>query len=65
MRIVEISGTKSELDFIRFLLLYSPMLEKMIVKPVANVKPELVTDLIRFRRASAQAELIYQRNDSS
>ncbi|MCH91111.1 F-box/FBD/LRR-repeat protein, partial [Trifolium medium] len=60
-----ISGTKSELDFIRFLLLYSPVLEKMIVKPIVNVKPELMIELIRFKRASAQAEVIYRVNDSS
>jgi len=62
--IQDISGTKSELDFIRFLLLYSPCLEKMIVKPVENVKPELITELIRFRRASGQAEVIYNAKDS-
>jgi hypothetical protein len=64
VKIQDISGTKSELDFIRFLLLYSPVLEKMIVKPVENVKPELITELIRFRRASGQAEVIYNAKDS-
>ncbi|CAJ2675120.1 unnamed protein product [Trifolium pratense] len=65
LAIEDISGTKSELDFIRFLLLYSPVLEKLIVKPIVNVKPELMIELIRFRRASAQAEVIYRVNDSS
>ncbi|GAU17674.1 hypothetical protein TSUD_07360 [Trifolium subterraneum] len=65
LRIEGISGTKSELDFIRFLLLYSPMLEKMILKPVVNVKPELMIELLRFRRASTRAEIIYHGNDSS
>jgi hypothetical protein len=64
VKIQDISGTKSELDFIRFLLLYSPVLEKMIVKSVENVKPELITELIRFRRASGQAEVIYNAKDS-
>jgi hypothetical protein len=63
--IEDISGTKSELDFIKFLLRYSPVLEKMTVKPVKNVKPELMTELIRFRRASGQAEVIYHGKDSS
>ena len=60
-----ISGFQSELDFIRFLLLYSPMLEKMTVKPLGNVRPELVTELIRFKRASGEAEVIYHVEDSS
>ncbi|KEH37791.1 putative F-box domain, FBD domain, leucine-rich repeat domain, L domain-containing protein [Medicago truncatula] len=64
VEIQDISGTKSELDFIRFLLLYSPVLKKMIVEPVENVKPELITELIRFRRASEQAEVIYKAKDS-
>jgi hypothetical protein len=56
-----ISGTKSELDFIKYLLLYSPVLEKMTVKPSANVKPELMMKaLLRFKRASVEAEVIWQ-----
>ncbi|RHN77040.1 hypothetical protein MtrunA17_Chr1g0150431 [Medicago truncatula] len=61
----DISGIKSELDFIRFLLLYSPMLEKMIVKHVVDVQPKLMTELIRFKRASGEAEVIYLKKDSS
>lgn len=64
VKIQDISGTKSEFDFIRFLLLYSHVLKKMIVEPVENVKPELITELIRFRRASGQAEVIYKAKDS-
>jgi hypothetical protein len=60
-----ISGFRPELDFIRFLLLNSPMLEKMTVKPLGNVRPEFVTELIRFKRASGEAEIIYQVEDSS
>ncbi|XP_058727081.1 F-box/FBD/LRR-repeat protein At1g13570-like [Vicia villosa] len=59
VRIVDISGTKSEIDLIKFLLLYSPLLEKMYVKPSKNVKPELVTEISGFRRASGQVEVIY------
>jgi hypothetical protein len=56
-----ISGTKSELDFIKYLLLYSPVLEKMTVKPSANVKPELMMKaLLRFKRASVEAEVIWE-----
>jgi hypothetical protein len=60
-----ISGTKSELGFIKFLLLYSPALKKMIVKPAVNLTSELMTELIRFRRVSGQAEVIYLAKDSS
>jgi hypothetical protein len=55
-----ISGTKYELDFIKFLLLYSPVLEKMTVKlksSTANVRTEVMTELIRFKRASSQDKL--------
>ncbi|CAJ2675257.1 F-box/FBD/LRR-repeat protein At1g13570-like isoform X2 [Trifolium pratense] len=55
-----ISGTKLELDFIKLLLLYSPVLKKLTVKPVANVVPELMKALIRFKRASGEAEVIWQ-----
>jgi hypothetical protein len=60
-----ISDITSELDFIRFLLMYSPVLEKMTVKLDVNVKPELMTKIIQFKRASGQAEVIYQENDDS
>lgn len=59
VRIEGISGIKPELDFINFLLLYSPVLERMTVKPVSNAGPELVKELLRFRRASGRAEVIY------
>ncbi|XP_039687907.1 F-box/FBD/LRR-repeat protein At1g13570 isoform X2 [Medicago truncatula] len=54
-----ISGIKSELDFMRFLLLHSPVLEKMRVKPNFNVGSKLMSELLRFKRASAQAEVVY------
>ncbi|CAJ2674909.1 unnamed protein product [Trifolium pratense] len=65
VKIQDISGTKSELDFIRFILLYSAMLEKMTVKPVIDVTSELVRELMRFKRVSGQAEVIYHAKDSS
>ncbi|GAU26964.1 hypothetical protein TSUD_06360 [Trifolium subterraneum] len=57
-----ITGTKSELDFIKYLLLYSPVLEKMIVKPaaIANFIPKLMKALLRFKRASVEAEIIWE-----
>ncbi|WJX09722.1 hypothetical protein P8452_00526 [Trifolium repens] len=49
VRIFGISGFKYELDFVRFLLLYSPMLEKMIVRSHVNVKPKLMAELTQFK----------------
>ncbi|CAK8574205.1 unnamed protein product [Lathyrus sativus] len=63
--IKDISGTKFELDFIKFLLLYSPLLKRMTAKPTPNAKPELMTELISFKRASSHAEVVYHRKDSA
>ena len=58
-----IIGTKPELDFISFLLLESPVLERMIVKPAFNRRFEfLPIELLRFRRASGRAEIIYMQS---
>ncbi|KAL5071545.1 hypothetical protein RYX36_022432, partial [Vicia faba] len=57
--IYSISGFQPELDLIKFLLLYSPVLEKIIVKPHVNAAVELLTELVRFKRASGEAEVIY------
>ncbi|CAK8569933.1 unnamed protein product [Lathyrus sativus] len=54
-----ISGFQLELDFIKFLLLYSPVLEKIIVKPLEIVGAEFLIELARFKRASREAEIIY------
>ncbi|XP_015972638.1 F-box/FBD/LRR-repeat protein At1g13570 [Arachis duranensis] len=62
VRIDGVSGTKPELDFISFLLLYSPVLERMTVKPVSSGVTELMKELLRFRRASGRAEIIYQES---
>ncbi|XP_050887420.1 F-box/FBD/LRR-repeat protein At1g13570 [Lathyrus oleraceus] len=60
-----ISGTKPELYFIRFLFLYSPFLEKIIVKPDVNVNSILMTKLISLRKASVHAEVVnYGGSDS-
>ena len=60
-----ICGKLSELDFIRFLLLYSPVLEHMTVKPVSHVGSGVVLKLLQFKRASGQAEVIYNVEVSS
>lgn len=60
VRIDGIAGIKSELDFISLLLLYSPVLERMTVKPAFSIgEVQLMKELLRFRRASGQAEIIF------
>ena len=60
VRIDGIFGAKPELDFISFLLIYSPVLERMTVKPTSvNGGLEMMKELLRFRRASVRAEIIY------
>ena len=55
-----IFGIKPELDFISFLLRCSPVLERMTVKPAAvNGGLELMKELLRLRRASVRAQIIY------
>ncbi|PRQ22599.1 putative FBD domain, leucine-rich repeat domain, L domain-containing protein [Rosa chinensis] len=65
VKITEISGVKAELDFIRFLLLSSPLLERMTVMPgrfpepsYADGFPKLVKELLQFKRESKHAEII-------
>ncbi|KAL5780405.1 hypothetical protein ACOSQ2_011142 [Xanthoceras sorbifolium] len=60
VKIAGISGIRSEMDFINFLLSNATVLERMTVKP-ASVDGgwELMKELLRFRRASTLAEIIY------
>ncbi|KAM5549754.1 hypothetical protein ABKV19_000923 [Rosa sericea] len=67
VKITEISGVKAELDFIRFLLLSSPLLERMTITPPQFPKPasvdgfpKLVKELLQFKRESKHAEIILQ-----
>lgn len=60
VKMVGISYAKQELKFVNFLLANSPVLEKMTIKPVSsNGGCELLKELLRFRRASVLAEIIY------
>ncbi|KAK9927740.1 hypothetical protein M0R45_024909 [Rubus argutus] len=60
VKIADFRGIKAELDFIRFLLLSSPVLESMTVKPISeNGSSEILKKLVRFKRASVDAEIIY------
>ncbi|XP_040366403.1 F-box/FBD/LRR-repeat protein At1g13570 [Rosa chinensis] len=59
IEIVAISDAKAELDFIKLLLLSSPVLECMTLKPFSvDGSLEPLKQLIRFRCASVQAEII-------
>lgn len=63
IEIDSISGAKAELDFIKFLLLSSPVLECMTLK-WSTVKPHLPLEqlkevVVQFTPASLQAELIF------
>jgi hypothetical protein len=62
---IGISGIKSELDFIRFLLIHSPQLENVIVEPYVKIRPEVMTEVKQLKRVSRQAEVIYRGKDSS
>ncbi|KAL0314754.1 UNVERIFIED_CONTAM: F-box/FBD/LRR-repeat protein [Sesamum angustifolium] len=60
VKIVGVSGIQQELYFINFLLANTPVLERMTVKPGSmDGGWELVKELLRFRRASMHAEIIY------
>ncbi|PRQ22290.1 putative F-box domain, FBD domain, leucine-rich repeat domain, L domain-containing protein [Rosa chinensis] len=65
VKITGISGVKAELDFIRFLLLSSPLLERMTITPprfpepaTVDGFPKLVKELLQFKRESKHAEII-------
>ncbi|VVA15516.1 PREDICTED: F-box/FBD/LRR-repeat [Prunus dulcis] len=60
VKISNVSNVKAQLDFIRFLLLNSPVLEKIIVKPAyADDSWEQVKQLLRLGRASVHSEIIF------
>ncbi|XP_071694122.1 F-box/FBD/LRR-repeat protein At1g13570-like isoform X2 [Rutidosis leptorrhynchoides] len=60
VKIVGIVGVAREMEFISFLLASSPILERMSVKPASHEGIlELARELMRFKRASANCELIY------
>ncbi|XP_077215644.1 F-box/FBD/LRR-repeat protein At1g13570-like [Tasmannia lanceolata] len=64
LEVKSISGVKPELEFIKVLLVNSPVLEKLIIRcsSTTNVKSKvmIMKELMRFRRASARAEIIYR-----
>ncbi|KAF8407777.1 hypothetical protein HHK36_006913 [Tetracentron sinense] len=64
VRAYDIGGARPELQFIKFLLVHSPVLETLNVTPRSgkNIdKMTMLEELLRFRRASASAEIIHNR----
>ncbi|KAJ4953279.1 hypothetical protein NE237_030111 [Protea cynaroides] len=64
LRVVKISkflGREIELEFIKFILANSPVLETMNISPATNGVDEvlMLKELLRFKRASPQAEIVY------
>lgn len=60
-----VSGFGPELDFLCFLLSKARVLKKMTVKPVSgDVSMELVKELLRFKRACSDLEVIYLDPDA-
>ncbi|XP_052200547.1 F-box/FBD/LRR-repeat protein At1g13570 [Diospyros lotus] len=62
VKITDMSGVPHEMEFIKFLLESSPVLETMNIVPSVNAtdgKFNTLVELLRFRRASAQAEIIF------
>ncbi|KAF8024308.1 hypothetical protein BT93_F1483 [Corymbia citriodora subsp. variegata] len=55
-----ISGSKPEQEMMKFLLASSPKLQTMTIRPNSTSgEGELLRELVRFRRASAQAEVTF------
>lgn len=62
VKMADLSGVPHEMEFIRFLLGNAPMLEIMSITPsvyVTEGRLNMLIELVRFRRASAQAEIIF------
>ena len=62
VKMTDMSGVPHEMGFIKFLLGNSPVLEIMSITPTVYVtegRLNLLIELLRFRRASAEAELLF------
>lgn len=58
----DLGGVPHEMEFIRFLLGNSPVLEKMCIAPSTYVtagRVDILVELVRFRRASPLAEILF------
>ncbi|KAK9927745.1 hypothetical protein M0R45_024914 [Rubus argutus] len=59
VKITDLSGVNAALDFIRFLLLSSPVLEKMTIKPTSVIDIPELDKVDPFMCASERAKIIY------
>ncbi|CAI0458468.1 unnamed protein product [Linum tenue] len=66
-RISAIDGTQVELDLLRFVLGTAPQLLRMFIEPAKELdlskRHNLLKELIRYERASKQAEVVYISDD--
>lgn len=60
MKLVEICGEIPELDFIKFVLANAPVLETLNIRVITDPHEDarIFKEIMRFRRASTQAEII-------
>ncbi|CAM8876578.1 unnamed protein product [Rhodiola kirilowii] len=65
VKIRGLKGDEPEMLFIELILSCCPVLEKLYLRSYYNISSDaelkLMTDIMRFRRASTQAEMIYAR----
>lgn len=62
VKMTEMSGVPHEMEFIKFLLGSSPELEIMSIMPcgyVVDGRLNMLIELVKFRRASARAEILF------
>ncbi|KAE8673281.1 F-box/FBD/LRR-repeat protein [Hibiscus syriacus] len=62
VKMTDMSGVPHEMEFIKFLLTNSPALETMSISPCVYVmdgRLNMLIELLSFRRASAQAEILF------
>lgn len=65
VKMTEMSGVPHEMEFIKFLLENSPVLEVMSIAPCSFVtegRLNMLIELVRFRRASPRAEILFIQN---
>ena len=67
VKMADMSGVPHEMEFLKFLLVNSPVLETMSITPCVYVmdgRLNMLVQLVRFRRASAEAEIIFTQDET-
>lgn len=62
MKMTDVSGIRNELEFIRFLLGTSPVLETVVVSSSLidkEAKMDMVIELLRYPRVSPRAQFLF------